>query len=459
MRKPWADDLSTSVGPRRRQSIGHALLGRSILSCAVLAAIAATPVAVSAEEVPPEGPQVTEVIPPVAFAKGSVYEVTFRGTGFSADARNEIVVQTKKDLVTCVKGGPEGCVTADVVSPTEITFFGIPESYSGRRRVALRVNDRSSEWKDILLAGHSGTTVVLSTLFSWLALGAVFFWMLQWVRSKFHPDRSIFDVLLIDEMTNTYSLTKLQFLLWTAAALLAYLNLCFAQMLILDESVLPEVPTGLMRLFAVSAGTLVVTTTVTVAKGSKGSGDLRPSLADFFTHGGTVAPDRAQFFLFTLVAVPLFLVVTIFHDPASISVPDVPDSLWQMTGLSALGYAGGKLVRRSGPIIDSVKLAPASPRLIISGRSISPDGRYTLTSLADRAITDEFDGRTPIDAKSGTRTATLTTNQPVGETGVIVELDISTAKSLKIWRAPPSEKAFELAITNPDGQRSEALFP
>lgn len=459
MRAPRVGDLSTSFRPPRRQSSSGALQRMGILSCAVLAAAAVAAFEASAEEAPPKGPQVTEVIPPVAFARGSGYEITFRGTDFSSEARNEIVVQTKKDLVTCVKGGPAGCVTADVVSPTEITFFGIPESYSGSRRVALRVNDRSSDWKDIVLAGHSGTTVILSTLFSWLALGAVFFWMLQWVRRKFHPDSSIFDVLLIDEMTNTYSLTKLQFLLWTAAALLAYLNLCFARMLILNESVLPEVPTGLMRLFAVSAGTLVVTTTVTVAKGSKGSGDLRPSLADFFTHGGTVAPDRAQFFLFTLVAVPLFLVVTIFHDPASISVPDVPNSLWQMTGLSALGYAGGKLVRRSGPIIDSVKLDPASPTLIISGRSISPDGRFTLTLLADRTVSDEFDGRAPIVAKGSKRTATLKTNEAASENGAIVELDISAAKSLEKWCAPSSEKAFELAITNPDGQRSEALFP
>ena len=70
-------------------------------------------------------------------------------------------------------------------------------------------------------------------------------------------------------------------------------------------------------------------------------------------------------------------------DPASVyGTPDIPDSLWQLSGLSAAGFVGGKVVRLAGPIIDSVILG-ADRKLKVSGRNISDSALF---SLSDKAI-------------------------------------------------------------------------
>ena len=57
--------------------------------------------------------------------------------------------------------------------------------------------------------------------------------------------------------------------------------------------------------------------------------------------GGTVAPERFQYLLWTVVAIAGFLLLILRTDPGSLTeLPKIPDSLLLLTGVSSAGYLG-----------------------------------------------------------------------------------------------------------------------
>ena len=127
---------------------------------------------------------------------------------------------------------------------------------------------------------------------------------------------------------------------------------------------LPDVPSSFSGILAISTGTTLAAAGATAARGSKGSGPITPSAADFITIGGQVVPERFQFFVWTLVACLGFLALLVSQNPATIvGFPNFPDSLLYVMGVSAGGYLGGKLVRAAGPVIRNIAWDKVSKKI------------------------------------------------------------------------------------------------
>jgi hypothetical protein len=167
--------------------------------------------------------------------------------------------------------------------------------------------------------------------------------------------------LFIDARTKTYSLSQLQLILWTAAAIVAYAYIAASQALVQWQWKLCEIPENLPMLLGISVGTTVMSLGATTILGSKGAGSLHPEWGDFISSGGVFAPERLQFFLWTVIGVFGFVSATLAQDPASVTdLPRIPDSFIPLMGLSSMGYLAGKVTRKPGPIIIRVDPPPDS---------------------------------------------------------------------------------------------------
>jgi hypothetical protein len=79
------------------------------------------------------------------------------------------------------------------------------------------------------------------------------------------------------------------------------------------------------------------------------------------TSGGSVAPDRIQMLVWTVIGVGFFVAQTLTRDPAMISsLPEIPDTLMALMGLSSVGYLGAKFARKPGPNILEIAVSPAT---------------------------------------------------------------------------------------------------
>jgi hypothetical protein len=177
-----------------------------------------------------------------------------------------------------------------------------------------------------------------------------------------------FEVLLIDPATNTYSLSRFQFLLWLFALVYAYSFVFFARGQVAAEWAFPDMA-GAQMAFLISLGTLVGSVATASVVGQKGAGEVHPSPRDLILHGGVVALDRVQQLIWTFVAI--FLLFKILYSSAGTTgaLPKIPDEMLTLMGASSAGYLAGKASRKQGPIITSVQADAAG--LHISGMGLS----------------------------------------------------------------------------------------
>jgi hypothetical protein len=166
-------------------------------------------------------------------------------------------------------------------------------------------------------------------------------------------------MLFLDPETNTYSLSKLQFYLWTGAAVFGYSYLVISKMLVQREG-WPDIPGTLPGIIAIGAGTAIGSQVVTSVRGPKGSGPESPNFSDFVTSGGVAAPDRIQMLIWTLFGVGAFCLAVMQQTPGDIKeLSPVPEGMLYLMGLSSVGYLGGKLARKPGPIINEISITPS----------------------------------------------------------------------------------------------------
>lgn len=204
--------------------------------------------------------------------------------------------------------------------------------------------------------------------------------------------------LFIDPETNTYSLNRFQLILWVAAAAMAYVYLAASQFLIQWRWELPPVPEGLPALLGISVGTAALAVGAAGARGGKGAGAVHPGLGDFITTGGVLAPERLQFFLWTILGVVGFISATLAQDPATVTeLPKVPENFIPLMGISSLGYLAGKVIRKPGPVVKQLVPPPpyAAPaagvpgKIVIVGENLSPRAQVRLNGVllpADQVV-------------------------------------------------------------------------
>jgi hypothetical protein len=247
--------------------------------------------------------------------------------------------------------------------------------------------------------------------------------------------------MLLDEQTNSYSLSKLQLLLWAAVVLYCYLYFFLASVFVQGRSDFPPLPTNFGWLLGVTGGTTLMTTFLTRARGSKGAGGSTPVLSDLVSTGGVLAPDRLQFLAWTIVGCVGYIMLVLREQPELLTLlPELKPELVSVMGVSALVYLGGKAVRLPGPIINegvaTFDAAKDELTLKIKGQNLYKDAVAIIDGV-------------PADVSSRPKST------PMGsgvDPSLMSELELVIKGSM--WKTGD----HSLHLINLDGQFAEAWF-
>lgn len=274
----------------------------------------------------------------------------------------------------------------------------------------------------------------------------------------------VLSALFLDVQTYSYSLSKCQFYVWTAAAVFGYIFLAISKSYVQGSAVFPDIPSGLPGILLASAGTAVLATGITSAKGDKGAGDPQPKLSDFITTGGVVAADRLQFAIWTLVGVGTFLAIIFRSDPRKINdLPNIPTGFLQLMGISAGGYLAGKLARKPGPTLDHITVSgqvngtssqdhwESSPQQLtfeLTGKGLSRSGLFTIDNA--QVFPDTIFGK-----DAGSKIPEVVQQDPaIGDPEYARILRFTCTQPRRQWLGGP----HTLTITNPDAQKASCSF-
>jgi hypothetical protein len=241
--------------------------------------------------------------------------------------------------------------------------------------------------------------------------------------------------VLLDPQTNTFSLSKVQFLMWMFTIAYCYLFLQLAFVFAQGNLTLAPLPANFGWLIGVTGGTALTSIALTRSRGSKGAGDVGPRLSDLVSTGGVLAPDRAQLLLWTVIGCGAYILIVLRTSTESLHVlPTVPEDLLAAMGISAAVYAGGKSVRLPGPVINQITADVANNTLTVKGQNLHLNALITLDQQpAEVTITG-----TPMPNAASDK--------------------LSAELKLALTALPPDNEDHALRITNLDGQYAEAWF-
>src|SRR5262249_44820966 len=161
----------------------------------------------------------------------------------------------------------------------------VPVPRKGELLVQVRVGDRISSPQMYLVYSLNKFFAALVSFAVALFLGLIPLLLLNALKSAHTvgPGKHFkMKLLFLDLETDTYSLSKLQFYMWTLAALFGYTYLFIGHVFV-QGLAWPDVPGTLPGIIAFSAGTSIGAQIINSTRGSKGAGEVEPSLADFVT--------------------------------------------------------------------------------------------------------------------------------------------------------------------------------
>jgi hypothetical protein len=345
------------------------------------------------------------------------------------------------------------------------------KEFAGPRKISLVDQGAESDPLDVVVVNASATTPRSFAIGITLSLVVLIYVLLSAARkgigSQTGRGTFLLTALFLDEQTQTYSLSKCQFYAWTIAAVLGYVFFAVARSVVQGSAVFPDIPGGLPGILLVSAGTSVLATGITSSKGSKGAGEVHPTLGDFITTGGVVAPERLQFVVWTVVGVFTFLTIVFMSDPLTLSdLPSIPNGFLELMGISSAGYLAGKLARKPGPVIkmpvsvvDVTDMSAPSAQLPAqyrpTGATVTPSG-YVLTINIKG---ENLDPKPKININGQTLRADqfwITGANPDPQTGFCTELNVSVNSATEYVENPTT---VTLRFVNTDEQAADATFP
>ncbi len=322
----------------------------------------------------PTAPVLERVEPATAYPTGGKIPVLkMFGAGFAPDSAQHqddirlLLDDSQQDVIwheswaAATEGCKSGGIHAAVINPSELRFCNVPVGKQGALRVNLFQGARL-EPKDIVITRWNPWTIRVVAFVVAAGLVLLVYWLLGFkgehrIKGESYQLRAMF----LDKQTNTYSLSILQFQMWTAAALFGYAYYALARLFV-QQGGIPEVSGGLPAIVGVGLGaTTAIAAQIVGGVNPKGSGDEAPSPSDLVTSGGAIAPDRVQMLVWTFIGVGVFLAGVLREDPATMQgLPAIPESLMALMGLSSLGYLGGKFARKPGPNILELSVIPGT---------------------------------------------------------------------------------------------------
>lgn len=399
------------------------------------------------------------VYPVTAYPTGHPgFDFEIAGQNLAAEAQNNIIVVVGRgpvpvgDADECEDSKKTGqyaktCLYVDPGMKTrKVRVVNFPRAqYDGPIKIQVQVgNNVSTNALPLTFSRVSERGALFGALLTFGAIMLIVVWFVwrgvgdQTIGGKrYGPWTSFF----LDKQTNTYSLSKFQLLVWTSVFVFGYVYLFFCQLLIQWKFALPALPDGLPGMLAISAGTAVAATGVTETRGSKGSGPVHPSAADFVSTGGVVAGERFQFFVWTLVGAFGFLSMLLLADPSTLNeLPKIPDNLVYLMGISSVGYLAGKVTRKPGPVLKAIEISSVSPFTIcLQGENLAKNATVTVDGKQLRSDEFSIEG-TPVDQAP----------DPAFCSEVQVTLLAATAYL---------EGEHTLTLINGDGQAAAVHFP
>ncbi|HVJ20514.1 MAG TPA: hypothetical protein VM686_34110 [Polyangiaceae bacterium] len=395
-----------------------------------------------------------------AFMLPDAKRMVLSAEGLGGAVDDYVLLRDGREMPLCAAAPCAGGLLARLVSAHQLEVEGpFDDSWHGKRQLALRAGDTESGPLEVGFSAYTSSEV---RQYAIAASAAFLVFMLFVFFAGSRPHR-IGDVtyrlrgFLLDTETDTYSLSKLQFYLWTVAALFAYCYLSLSRTLAQGQLEIADIPKNLPGIIAISAGTAAVSVGITAARGPKAAGPMYPSLGDMICTGGVVSPERFQFLLWTLVGIAAFLFSVVQADAASLTeLPALPDGLLMLSGVSAAGYLAGKIVRAPGPIIDEVIPSEGSLMLTVLGRNLSLDATFEIDG---KVITDMLDLEQHADHRP--ELVERESRQDSSDLAKSLRLHLDLTKIDEAWlEEQPRKAALELKFTiiNRDGQRAECPF-
>jgi len=428
-------------------------------------------------QAPADPNAVTHLVNPVVFPeKDGSYTITIWIAGPTTvenDKEFRLIFDDAQILIWCGPNLPKDkCdaikinkIGSAIVVGRQVILTGIPKDYGGSHRVWLQLDDQTP------IPSGAGMALGLSLVGRWMPvviarvilvalLSIVLGLLCNRGRPRTLPNGkaiTLSKAVFVDTETSTYSLSKLQFYVWTFAGLGGYLYLSVARSLVQGSLVLSDVPSNLPGIILISVGTSVVATGVSTVAGNKGAGDVDPTPSDLITSGGVVAPERLQYLLWTIVGGLAFFFYALAISPAETqNLPEIPTGFLQLMGISAAGYVGGKIVRGPGPRITAVSGvldAPPAPggfrgiTLTVDGTNLASAGAtfFMAVFAAGNAAAPGADVQVHPDNLPAQAAATYSTQ---------LRLHVPGTQALAF--APGTKYRF--TIVNPDGEKASWDF-
>ena len=144
-------------------------------------------------------------------------------------------------------------------------------------------------------------------------------------------------------------------------------------------------------------------------------------------------------------------------------LPTIPDGFLQLSGVSSLGYLGGKLARMPGPVTSGIGKAEyknGSLALTIHGSNLSRNASIQLfTNSSDQPIkipSMDISVNSPTENDPKKATITVKEAEPA-DPNLAKVLDIKIPSATNLW-SYQANKPYRLVISNPDGQFAEWKF-
>jgi hypothetical protein len=324
---------------------------------------------------------------------------------------------------------PRDNAPAEVLQPVTVTVWNVPASPQTKPLLlSVKGTDARQTFSLAFLAALPLLIVLVLIL------------LLYYISRP--GSRNLVAALLYDSATQTYSLSRAQFLWWLLVVAYAYSFLFIGRGLTTGDWTFPAM-SGVLFTLLLSTATLLGAIGTSKVRGDKGSGAVMPAPSDLIMHGGVIAPERIQQLLWTLLAgiAVIWIVITTYQ--TAIALPEIPTELLALMGLSSAAYLTGKVIRSPGPIIRHVdpRSGTTPLELVVSGSSLDKDGTVTVGGTA-----------LPKDH--------VTVLSPA-EGGAAADANQQLVSQLKLKLVEPvswTEKT-KIVIVNLDGQRSEWPTP
>lgn len=400
-----------------------------------------------------------------------------RGNGFDAvnPAANILLIDGNRALQMCVQDKPTaGCTpgfsVAGITGGTELEVNGIPENFKGFRRIAVATTSGAQGLGTAIPSSAPTVTfspfgaiwprvAALIVLVASISLVPIVF--RRRVPLSSAPAGTMirqWQLLLVEPDTNTFSLSRLQLVVWTFVALFAWSYLSIARSVIQMTPTFGDIPGSLAGLLGISVGATVSTLTLNVVKGGKAAGPTSPSFSDFISVGGVVAPDRLQYLLWTVVGAIAYVTLTLSLDPARIQqYIELPTGFLTLSGISAAGYLGARIARSAGPIVSRVTAAPDAETqavtLTVEGTALSKSGKYLIAYSTNNG----YGSAVAITASELQLPIVANVEDQDGSPDLYKKLVIVFKPARGNWFGQQSQKG-QFSIINPDGQRADWPF-